>query len=167
MTPRRLEHSLIIAALGLLGVQVLLLSAVWSQPLAPAELPAEHAVSRGKAINAAVSPATGERDAVELLDMLLAQRVSAAAGRRGVDAAKARPSAALRTAALANPDPTGPAVNALIEGYAQALAALGETLDATSIHAGGAAPGAPGPTTGPLAPDPAPSGSPATTTDTP
>ena len=167
MTPRRLEQSLLGGALGLLAVQALLLAAVWSQPLAPAELPVEDAVSRGKAINAAVSPATGERDAVELLDRLLSQRVADAAARRGVDSLLAGPKQALRSAALANPDPNGAAVNALIEGYGQALAALGETLDATSIPAGGASPGTPGPTPGLLAPDPVPSGSPATTTDTP
>jgi hypothetical protein len=167
MTPRRFERSLVVAALGLLAVQALLLAAVWSQPLAPAELPAEEAASRGKALNAAVSPSTGERDAVDLLDMLLAQRVTDAAARRGVDPARAGPKEALRVAARANPDPNGPAVNALIEGYAQALAALGETLDATSIRADAATPETPDLAPALLVPGPAPSGSPATSTGTP
>ena len=140
---RGLERTLVGAALVLVGLQTLLLVALWQQPLAPAELPEQELPKRERAPGDDPPPTGGDRIAVEVLDRLLAQRLAAAVARTG--RAVSGPSAATRAAAVANPDPAGPAVAALIADYAEALAALGETLDATSTPGSGASPETPGP----------------------
>ena len=157
MAPRRLEDTLTKAALGVLIAQLLLLGALRSRPEAPANLPPIETALRGTPLVEESASANEQRADIELLDRLLAQRVADAAERAGVDPGRYGPEAALREAALANPDPQGEAVLALVDGYAGALAALGETLDATSSRAGGANRGAQGSAPPPLrTPPPAP-----------
>ena len=78
-----------------------------------------------------------DRAAVEALDRLFRQRLAEAEA-RGL---KARPPPEpILDAALANPDPAGSNVAALIEAWRTSLAAIGQTLDATSTRASGASP---------------------------
>lgn len=143
---RGLERALAGAALGLLVLQGLLLSALWRHPEAPLELPQQELPRRERA-RGEEPPPRGDRASVEVLDRLLSERLAQAALRAG--RAVAGPKGSTREAALANPDPAGPAVAALIAEYSSALAGLGESLDATSTRANEAAPGTPG-----LVPDP-------------
>lgn len=144
MAPRRLEQLLTLAAFVLLAGQGLLLASLWNRPEAPEALPEveEQAPRRRKRTpptQATVAP-DADRAAVVLLDQMLAERVTAAAARRGVDPRGRGPSEAQRQAALADPDPAGPAVLALVDAWSAALVELGESFDATSSLGSAAAP---------------------------
>lgn len=140
MAQRRPQDTILVAALGLLGLQVVLFAALRAQPDPPAELPDQDLPQRSAERTDDPAPPDLDKSSVEVLDHLLAERVRAAAARRGVDPAPLLPSEAVRAAALAAPSPVGPAVDALIQAYKRSLASLGETLDATSSPATAAAP---------------------------
>jgi hypothetical protein len=137
---RRPHDTLIRVALAVLVAQCVLLAALWARPEAPALLTPRHREVRDKPIAGTVAPTGVEAATVGLLDDLFSQRVARAAARNGVDPARYFPPEALKAAALANPDPRGEPVKALIAAYADQLAELGEPLDAgVSPTAAGAA----------------------------
>ncbi len=166
MPARRTEDMLIAGALVVLVGQLGLLAELEGRPEAPADLPATQGPLRGKPLNAEDPAADTDHDAAVLLDQLLAQRVAAAATRLGVSTPPL-PSPALRAAALADPNPDGPAVHALIDAYADALKPLGETLDATSTPAPATSPETSGPTPDLPQPAPPPSAAPASPAGSP
>jgi hypothetical protein len=130
MSPRRLESALVGVATVLLGGQLLLLAVLRSRPEAPAELPELEVPPRNMPFVEEAERPSLEAEAVRVLDRLLADRLVAAVARTGVDPKQHEVAPELRAAALAAPDPRGPAVAALIDAYARALGALGESLDA-------------------------------------
>lgn len=142
MLPRQHQARLTAAAGILLLGQLALLAWVYHLPLPP---PFEAAVASPAPVGLHGDPPAADNDAraVAILDALLERRVIAAAARRGVP--PELPDPALRAAAQAAPDPNGPAVAALIEAYGARLAALGETLDATSSPVSAAPPERPDP----------------------
>lgn len=130
MAPRRLEAWLAACATVLLVGQFVLLAVLRARPEAPEQLPELDVPPRNAPFAEGEAERSGPVEAVVRLDQLLAERLAAAAARAGTDPARLAPAAALRAAALAHPDPAGPEVGALIEAYARALGALGESLDA-------------------------------------
>ncbi len=62
---------------------------------------------------------------IEVLDRILAQRVSMEAGRRGVDPEVVLPPAALREAALTSGEIQGPQTRALVAAYQATLERMG------------------------------------------
>ena len=130
MAPRRLEAWLAAGAAALLMGQLVLLAVLRASPEPPAQLPALDIPLRNTPFAEGVEQRSASVESVVRLDQLLAERLAAAAVRTGADPARLAPAATLRAAALAHPDPVGPEVGALIEAYARALGALGESLDA-------------------------------------
>lgn len=130
MSPRRLESAFVGVAAALLGGQLLLLAVLHRRPEAPAELPEWEVPPRNMPFVEDGERPSADAEAVRLLDRLLGERLDAAVARTGVDPQQHVVAPELRAAALAAPDPRGPAVAALIDAYARALAALGESLDA-------------------------------------
>ena len=166
MAPRRLEHTLTLAAAGLLVVQLALLGALHQQPDPPDELPPQEGLAHARLPTEPPAAEDNHRTSVELLDRLLAARLADAIARHAPTSPPGGPSAEVRAAALAHPDPMGPEVKALLDAYAAALSVVGETLDATSSLASAASPGTPGPAPAPP-PTPPPPGSPARSGDAP
>jgi hypothetical protein len=125
-------------------MQIALLAALRATPEPEAVLPGARAVAP---LHAPPTPTAIGSDvvAVEVLQQLLATRVRAAAARQARPAASYLPPTAMVEAARSEPDPDGPAVQALVEHYSVSLAALGETLDATSSPGTGALPRTPDP----------------------
>lgn len=162
MPARHLPARLTAVASVLLAGQLLLLGWLYALPM-PADTLSVEIPPRGVGLVGDPPATDGDQQAVRVLDALLAQRVEAAATRQGL--APGLPDPALRAAALAQPDPQGPAVAALIEAYGARLGALGETLDATSSRATEAGPERPGPAAAPPhgSPPPAKPESPAAT----
>jgi hypothetical protein len=136
MTPRRLEERLIAAALVLAGVQALLLAALYAAPEPPEVLPEQDMPERSRARTEEEPAPDNDRVAVQVLDQLLEARVRAAAARAGRDPTPLLPPPGLREAALGNPDPAGPAVDALLKAYVSTLSEFGETLDAATSTPG-------------------------------
>lgn len=130
MGARRWWRQLTLGAGVLLVAQALLLRTLLARPLAPDRLPEVETELRSAPLAGTVTESEGPAGTVALLDRLLAARVADAAARQGRDAAAYTIAPAVRAAALADPRPDGPAVEALLAAYSAQLASLGERLDA-------------------------------------